>query len=112
MKSLPIILLSICCLFAETNSRGAAGELDPTFDAGSGLSGVPYAIAIQPDRKIIIGGEFATVPGLARNNIARLNADGAGDPGFNPGAGADGLVRSVALQPDGKIVVGGWFTNF
>jgi uncharacterized delta-60 repeat protein len=112
MKLLSIILLSLCCLFARTNARGAAGELDPTFNAGSILFGVPYAIATQSDGKIIIGGEFATVPGLARNNIARLNADGTGDPSFNPGSGADGLVRSIALQPDGKIVVGGWFTNF
>jgi uncharacterized delta-60 repeat protein len=112
MKTLSMIFVSFCCLFAGINVRGAAGDLDPTFSAGSILFGVPYAIAIQSDGKIIIGGEFATVPGLARNNIARLNADGTGDPSFNPGSGADGLVRSIALQPDGKIVVGGWFTNF
>jgi uncharacterized delta-60 repeat protein len=110
MKSY-FIFLSLCYLLASTDSR-AAGELDPTFDAGSVLDNSAYAITIQPDGKLLIGGDFSTVPGLTRNRIARLNADGSGDPSFNPGAGAGGHVRSIALQPDGKILVGGWFTNF
>src|SRR5262249_26264805 len=42
------------------------------------------------------------------------NETGSGslDRGFNPGAGANGLVRTLALQPDGKILLGGAFTQF
>jgi len=40
----------------------------------------------------------------ARN--ARLNADGSVDSSFNPGTGANNTVRSVALQPDGKVLIG------
>ena len=47
--------------------------------------------------------------GQARNNIARLNANGTLDAGFNPGA--IGTVSSVAVQADGQILLGGNFTT-
>jgi uncharacterized delta-60 repeat protein len=69
-------------------------------------------IAVQPDGKILIGGGFTRVNGVGRNRIARLNADGSLDTTFNPGGGADNTVYSISLQPDGKIIVGGFFRNF
>jgi hypothetical protein len=45
----------------------------------------------------------------------RLNADGTLDTSFNlggSGLGADGFVRAVALQPDGKVVIGGQFFSY
>ena len=39
--------------------------------------------------------------------MARLNPDGTLDLSFDPDA--DSIVHSIALQPDGKIVVGGYF---
>src|SRR5207253_8684662 len=89
-------------------SRGAAGDVDLSFDPGSGINGFVYAVATQPDGKVIIGGQFTTVKGLARTNLARLNADGSGDPTFHPGL-AYNAVSSLALQPDGKVLVGGQF---
>ncbi len=47
--------------------------------------------------------------GTARNRIARLNADGTLDTGFDPNANGD--VYSVAVQADGKILLGGDFTT-
>src|SRR5947207_3190779 len=45
--------------------------------------------------------------------VMRLNADGTRDTTFNPGGvGADNSVAAVALQPDGKIVLGGFFTKY
>ena len=41
--------------------------------------------------------------------IARLNADGSVDASFNPDA--NGAVNSLAVQPDGKVLVGGFFTT-
>jgi uncharacterized delta-60 repeat protein len=56
-----------------------------------------------------VGGQFTTVGGQTRTNIARLLADGTLDSEFNPGTG--GAVYSLAVQADGKILVGGQFTN-
>ncbi|MCJ7548861.1 MAG: PKD domain-containing protein, partial [Anaerolineae bacterium] len=68
-----------------------------------------YALAVQADSKIVVGGSFTTLGGGARNRIARLNHDGTLDTTFNPGA--DGAVYALAVQADGKIVVGGDFTT-
>jgi hypothetical protein len=46
-----------------------------------------------------------------RNNIARLNANGTLDASFNPGIGPNSTVRCIALQPDGKLLLGGSFTH-
>jgi len=60
------------------------------------------------DGKLIVGGDFQTVRGLARRGIARLNADGSGDPTFNPGSGVATTAYAVAVQPDGKVLMGGY----
>jgi uncharacterized delta-60 repeat protein len=89
----------------------ANGTLDATFDPGTGTNGTPWHLALQPDGKVLIGGSFTEVNGVARNRIARLNANGTLDAAFNPGAGADYIVNSVSVQPDGKVLIGGWFTQ-
>ncbi len=106
------------------------GTVDTAFGVGGGVDTLPvFAVARQPDGKILIGGDFADVDGTAANRIARLNADGTVDATFNlapdpanpgtfiPGTGAAGAgdssaVRVIAVQPDGKIIVGGSFTTF
>lgn len=97
--------------FARLNSDGS---LDTTFDPGAGLtdpiaSGHLFTIALQPDGRIIIGGLFSEYNGTARRCIARVNSDGSLDTTFNPGTGADTGVTTSALQPDGKLIIGGWF---
>jgi hypothetical protein len=64
---------------------------------------------LQPDGKVLIGGEFTTFNGTSRNRISRLNADGSLDLSFDPGAGADASVSAITLQPDGNILIGGDF---
>ncbi|WP_158269790.1 hypothetical protein [Desulfonatronum sp. SC1] len=76
-----------------------------------GANGVVYTLAVQPDGKILVGGNFTEIAGQPRNRIARLNANGTLDTTFNPPGGANATVRAMLLQPDGKIVVGGSFTN-
>jgi uncharacterized delta-60 repeat protein len=85
--------------------------VDLSFDPGSGVDNTVWAIALRPDGKAIIGGDFTTVKGLACNYLARLNIDGTGDTSFNPGSGANGTVHSIAVQPDGKVAIGGYFTS-
>ena len=70
-------------------------------------------MALQPDGKVLIGGYFNSVNNTARSGIARLNADGSLDTGFQNGmAGADApSVLSLVLQPDGRVLIGGGFTS-
>src|ERR1044071_3373053 len=110
----PLVLASTLFLQLNTlcfQSRGAAGDVDPSFDPGFGVNGPVKAVALQPDGKAIIGGQFSTVKGLLRTNLARLNADGSGDATFNPAVGNNPyfLVSSLALQTDGKVLVSGQF---
>ncbi len=105
------------------------GDVDPSFTAtvASVYGRYVDAVVTQPDHKIIVGGDFASFAGCARRNIARVNADGSCDPTFDPGLaltavhenqnpGApqadpgthriDLVVKSLALQTDGKVLVG------
>jgi uncharacterized delta-60 repeat protein len=82
------------------------GRLDRTLDLGM-VGNYVFATALQADGKILIGGGFSTVLGVARNNIARLNQDGTLDTSFDPNASS--IVRSIVVQVDGKILVGGSF---
>jgi uncharacterized delta-60 repeat protein len=93
------------------------GSLDTNFNSANGLNNGRdanriLALALQPDGKILIGGDFTQYGGVGRNNIARLNADGSLDTGFEVGAGAQGQVNVLTLQTDGKIMVGGSFLTF
>jgi uncharacterized delta-60 repeat protein len=87
-----------------------AGVRDPSFNSsGPGANQAVYAVAAQPDGKIVIGGTFTGYNGdtMAPDAIIRLNADGTRDTGFNAGgSGTDGVVNAVAVQPDGKIIIG------
>jgi uncharacterized delta-60 repeat protein len=86
------------------------GSLDGSFGTRVGGFGHVGLMVVQSDGKVLIGGLFTTINGTNRNNIARLNANGSLDSSFNPGTGADGWVHSIALQSDGKVIIGGDFT--
>lgn len=85
------------------------GSLDTTFDPGSGPTDRVYALAVQEDGKVLIGGAFNTVSGAARNHIARLNADGSLDTTFDPKPAPEEDVQAIAIQSDGKILIAGNF---
>lgn len=87
------------------------GVLDASFDIGTGANGAIFTVALQNDGKVLIGGDFTTFNGVPRNRIARLNANGSVDLTFDPGAGANGSVRAINIQSDGRIAVGGLFTS-
>jgi uncharacterized delta-60 repeat protein len=88
------------------------GTLDASFNPGTGTSNPATRVFVQPDGKIIIAGFFTTYNGTARNRIARLNADGSLDNTFNPGTGANNYIWNCALQPDGKIIIVGFFVSY
>ncbi len=73
------------------------------------------ALAVQADGRILLGGSFASVGGQTRRGLARLNADGSLDPSLGdimPNISPSPTVNALALQPDGKIWVGGNFFAF
>lgn len=100
----------------STSTRSALGRLnaDTTVDAAfnpgvSGGTADVYALAIQPDGRILVGGTFTNLSGQFRSRLGRLSPEGILDDTFSPAA--SGSVDSLALQPDGKILVAGAFTN-
>ena len=82
----------------------AAGDVDLSFDPGSGVNGEVTRMALQPDGKLIVAGWFTTVRGLSRVSLARLNPDGNGEATFNAGTNADRYISAVAVQSDGKVI--------
>jgi uncharacterized delta-60 repeat protein len=104
--------LGVILLFAGPNAAfGSAqpGSLDSSFNPGTGVDQSVFAVVVQPDGKIVIGGDFTTVNGTPRKGVARLNTNGSLDTGFDPGSGPNDLVSALALQGD-KIIIAGYFT--
>ncbi|USN56445.1 MAG: delta-60 repeat domain-containing protein [Candidatus Peribacteria bacterium] len=72
-----------------------------------------YTTTLQPDGKIIVGGAFTSYDGSSALRLIRLNADGSryifdSREGFK----YNDTVNTTTLQPDGKIIVGGYFTSY
>jgi uncharacterized delta-60 repeat protein len=88
------------------------GSIDATFNYGTGFDSDVKEIAIQPDGKIICGGQFNQYKGVSANNIIRLNPDGSIDTPFNYGTGFNNNVDTIAIQTDGKIFCGGVFDTY
>jgi uncharacterized delta-60 repeat protein len=98
-------------LLAATSNAGP-GLLDPTF--GPTVNGAVYATAVQSDGRIVIGGAFTAVnTSSSRYHLARLFADGSLDPTFffSTGSGVSSTVWCLAVQTDGRLVIGGDFTS-
>lgn len=118
--------ITITSLFAISGATFAApGALDTAFGAGTGkvitaigaASDVANGVAIQPDGKIVLAGTCSN----GSNGdfcLARYNADGTLDTGFN-GTGkvitaigtSEDFASSLVIQPDGKIVLAGYCFN-
>lgn len=92
-----------------------------TTNTGTGANGSTYKVALQSDGKILVVGEFSTWNGTTVNGIVRLNSDGTRDTVFtsNTGTAVTGLtpgfgtgIYAIAIQSDGKIILGGSFTTW
>ncbi len=92
--------------------NAADGSKDPSF-TGSANNQV-FSLAVQGDGKVVVGGLFTALaggspPSTPRNYLGRFHADGMVDTSFNPNPNS--AVRSVAVQADGKVLLGGWFAQ-
>ena len=86
------------------------GTLDTTFNPGTLANATVYNLVQQPDTKYIVGGHFTTFNWTARTRIARITTWGVLDLTFGATTGANNYISSMALQPDGRIIVGWLFT--
>ena len=89
----------------RVNSNGSE---DATFTLDQ-YRGVVYDIARIADGRLYIVGSFSNFAGSGFNRLARLNANGTVDATFNVGTGPNSTTYGVAVQPDGKVLVGGFF---
>lgn len=121
-------------LVARLNSNGTldatllSASLYANYE-GSPWGTIPNALLLQPDGAILVGGDFSTVfnksapppvPVHARFGLVRLSAGGLVDTNYLARlvAGPDATsvaplpnVQALALQPDGRLLVAGGFTN-
>ena len=83
------------------------GSLDNTFNAGTGASDRINTILALPNGKVFVGGKFGDFNGQKLSNLAQLNADGSVFPTVYT---LNDEVLSLAVDSDGRILVGGNFT--
>ena len=119
------ILLGGSCYISNNDSCIARFNSDGTLDTSFGSSGIViqpigsandegYSLVIQPDGKILLGGACSN----GSNSdfcIARFNSDGTLDTSFGssgiviqPIGSSDDIGYSLAIQSDGKILLGGY----
>lgn len=116
IASLPLRLLRRVIAVILLAALGGAAFAQSAIDGfNPNVDGIVHAVATQPDGKILVGGQFTSFRGRdghpqERRNLARLNVDGSIDDSFAPQP--DGPVRTLVLQGNGQILVGGEFAKF
>lgn len=110
-----VIIAGSFSSFNNSNRTGIArlnttGSLDGSFVVTNTPDGLIYAMALQPDGSVVLGGAFGNLGLNPRARVARVTSTGALDLSFDPGSGPNDIVTAVALQPNGKVVIGGAFT--
>ena len=94
---------------------GQTGASSSTDGFNPNVTGMVNVLVVQPNGQILVGGLFSqlqpnsTTNPVARANLARVNLDGTLDTTFDPEP--NGQVLAMAVQPDGKILIGGAFTS-
>ncbi|MCE3076331.1 T9SS type A sorting domain-containing protein [Chryseobacterium gwangjuense] len=111
-----IIVTGLFTTFNGTTARivrlNTGGDIDTSFNPGTGPNLPLYTAILQQDGKILVGGNFSTFNGVSQARVARLNANGNLDTTFIPGTSIDASVQTLAVQPDNKVIIGGLFTKY
>jgi uncharacterized delta-60 repeat protein len=90
------------------------GTIDATFNGNSKTDKNANTFTFDSNGMLLIGGRFTTYNGVTASGIARLSSSGILDNAFstNTGTGFNGTVYVITEQPDGKLLVGGFFSSF
>ena len=121
MKLCVLLVSASVALMLSPAVQAAPGDLDTTFGAGGkvttdfgGSADRGLAVALQTDGKVVVAGHVVLPDGSSRIGLARYNVDGGLDTTFGQGgrvisSAAEILFGrvAVAVQADGKILVGG-----
>lgn len=95
---------------------GKSGNPNEGFltNLGTGPDGDIRAIAEDGSGNILLGGDFTSFDGVSAPRLVRLSREGIVDTTFasKMASGFDATVTSIAVQSDGKILVGGEFSTF
>lgn len=109
LLQIALLLIGVASVTAQTQ-----GTIDNSFlpdnDGRKGANGAIFQAVEQADGKIIIGGQFSAYNSIEKNRLVRINADGSMDESFNQvnlTSTGNAAVTALAIQPDGKILVGG-----
>lgn len=89
----------------------ADGTRDTSFQFPRGYVEV-VAVAPLGNGQLIVAAHREEKSGRKSYPILRVNANGTIDSSFNAGDGADDVVRSITIDNNGKILVGGFFSTF
>lgn len=88
------------------------GTVYGSFNYGTGFNDNTSSMIKDSFGKYVIGGSFTTYNGTVVNRLVRLNTDGSIDNSLITGSGITGIVTSLEIQPDGKILAGGTITQY
>lgn len=89
------------------------GTIDNTLVIGTGFDDIVNVVRAQPDTDILVGGQFTTYNGTSIGSyMTKLKCDGTRDTNFETGTGYNNYVTCIEIQPDSKILIGGWFTEY
>ena len=89
-----------------------AGTINYGFSTGLGFNDMVYIFRTQSDGKILVGGNFTSYNNINTYYITRLEQDGSLDSTFANGSFLSDYVKAIDVLSDGKIIVGGHFTNY
>ncbi|MCI1188603.1 T9SS type A sorting domain-containing protein [Hymenobacter sp. DH14] len=91
----------------------ASGARDASFAPDTTFSQrlIPASMQVLPNGQVLLAGPLRHYAGAgaAAQGVAVLNADGQRDAAFVPSLKAVGRLNAVAQQPDGKLLVAGFF---
>lgn len=107
-----LVSLALAASLANPAVAAQVGGIDPSFQVGTGFIGLPWCTTLDAQGRVLVGGDITSYNGTPRNRIARLQSSGLLDTSFDPGAGPNGTVLGIEVQPDGRILVVGGFTTY
>ncbi|SHJ52224.1 delta-60 repeat domain-containing protein/Por secretion system C-terminal sorting domain-containing protein [Hymenobacter daecheongensis DSM 21074] len=105
-------------IYVKLNTRASSvvrlnpnGSLDPSFASIGDANYAPYSITLLNNGKLAVAGFFTNFSGALDRTLLQLNQNGTVDPSFQPVAQASGSILAMARQPDGKLLIGGSFSE-
>lgn len=97
-------------LIAKISANGVVDQVFTPRFAGSFYTRIA-SVAVTAGNRVLVGGDFTTVNDQPRSGLARLLSNGALDTTFDPTALGSGTINGIWPQPDGKILVAGYFSE-